>query len=361
MKEIFRKNNFDLIRLFAALQVVIHHLISHLEIKETPELLLSILSYFPGVPIFFFISGFLISKSYENNSVITEYIKNRILRIYPALIVCLFLTLFSIYIVGYFDNKSFSGLEFIAWVFGQMTFVQFYNPDFMRDFGTGVMNGSLWTISVELQFYIIMPILYGLFSLVNGKNSNRNLFFLIIIFLLFHIIKFLYQHEYADHLLYKLFSLSFLPWIWMFLVGIIFQKNFIFFYHLLSGKIFYILLLYLLIAYSFTNYLGFNVWDEKIGMNPFLFLFLVAVIFSFAYSFIGLSNMLLRKNDISYGVYIYHIPIINLLIYYGYFGGVSVFIAFITTLLFALMSWFFVERNSMKLKKYSLNSISIAK
>lgn len=42
-----------------------------------------------------------------------------------------------------------------------MSFVQFYNPDWLRGFGTGVLNGSLWSIPVELQYYVLLPFLIG--------------------------------------------------------------------------------------------------------------------------------------------------------------------------------------------------------
>ncbi len=96
MKEIFRINNFDIIRLFAALQVAIHHTMSHLKIEQNSDSVILMFSgFFPGVPIFFFVSGFLISKSYESNPSIREYAQNRILRIYPALIICTFIALCS--------------------------------------------------------------------------------------------------------------------------------------------------------------------------------------------------------------------------------------------------------------------------
>ena len=148
---------------------------SHLDIGHGESVILSILSYFPGVPIFFFVSGFLISKSYETNSQLSEYTQNRMLRIFPSLFVCTLLALFSVYLTGYFADKTYSISEFVFWVFGQISFFQFYNPEFMRGFGTGVMNGSLWTISVELQFYMMVPILYLAFGLSKEKNINRKL------------------------------------------------------------------------------------------------------------------------------------------------------------------------------------------
>lgn len=66
--EISRENNFDLIRLFAALQVLLGHGINHLQILGYDEIL-DVISFFPGVMVFFVISGFLITRSYINCSI----------------------------------------------------------------------------------------------------------------------------------------------------------------------------------------------------------------------------------------------------------------------------------------------------
>lgn len=60
-------NNFDLIRLAAASQVMVIHSIHNLGIETSRalEMLEFALSFFPGVPIFFVISGYLVSASYE--------------------------------------------------------------------------------------------------------------------------------------------------------------------------------------------------------------------------------------------------------------------------------------------------------
>lgn len=52
-----------------------------------------LLHYIPGVPIFFFVSGFLISKSFENNSSLWMGIGNNI---NPILFFILALLVFSI-------------------------------------------------------------------------------------------------------------------------------------------------------------------------------------------------------------------------------------------------------------------------
>ncbi|MES2796182.1 MAG: acyltransferase family protein, partial [Bacteroidota bacterium] len=115
-----RQNNFDLIRLFAALQVLVYHLLNHFKVLDIIPFLPEVLNQFPGVPIFFFISGFLITSSYNNpNSTLKTYFKNRFLRIYPALWVCL---LFTIILLFLFNEIEWGNFSFYAWIIAQMTF-----------------------------------------------------------------------------------------------------------------------------------------------------------------------------------------------------------------------------------------------
>ena len=86
----WRVNNFDLLRLLAALQVAVVHSIGSL--KPTgyfARLLGACLDRFPGVPIFFVISGVLISKSHQRSDSLRDYLRNRCLRIFPGVWVCL--------------------------------------------------------------------------------------------------------------------------------------------------------------------------------------------------------------------------------------------------------------------------------
>lgn len=170
-----RVNNFDLLRLFASVQVAFFHTSTHLRAPIDWPLPLVVLfgEALPGVPMFFVISGFLISASWEKNNSWALYARNRCLRIFPALWVCLGV---SIVTAAVFGGVDFLRLEVLPWIAAQLTVVQFYNPAFLREYGVGVLNGSLWTIPVELQFYLLLPVLYFALGLARRQGNGGLLF-----------------------------------------------------------------------------------------------------------------------------------------------------------------------------------------
>ncbi len=348
----FRENNFNLIRLFAATQVVLVHSYHHLNINNNIiHEIIKVIELFPGVPIFFFISGFLISKSYRNNRRLVEYAQNRILRIYPALWVCFILSVLSVVIVGYLNISDLLSLDFLKWLAAQMSFFQFYNPEFMREYGVGALNGSLWTIAVELQFYILIPLLYVL-KLMHNKA-------LIVLIFIFMILNRIILDIQSDDIIYKLIRVSFVPWLYMFLVGVFFQENFEKIKKILED---HILIKTLLILSFYLFIVLFVVYFEYGGLgnsiHPILFLPLTFFIIAFAYLPIKFTE-LIKRNDLSYGVYIYHMPIVNLFIYMGYIGSSWYYLmAIIFTYLFALLSWRYVERPALAFKKHPLNPVN---
>ncbi len=60
--------------------------------------------------------------------------------------------------------------------------------------------------------------------------------------------------------------------------------------------------------------------------------------------------------DLSYGVYVWHAPIINLLLVLGI---PSPLLVIVLTFFFAILSWFLVEKPALKLKRQSLKPIRI--
>ena len=337
------RNNFDLIRLFAAFQVAISHIASHLGVESS---ILGVLSLFPGVPIFFFVSGYLIYGSYdkskENPNPNLNFFLKRFLRLFPALWLCFMLSIVSIWASGYLSEVDFSLSDFAIWVFTQNTIFQFYNPDFMRGYGVGVINGSLWTISVELQFYILTPFL---FLLLNKLRSHYVI--LVVLFLVVSNVSNTHFNEKLN-IYQKLIGVSFVPWFYMFILGSLAYK-----YSSLVNVIKRINLIIFLVLFV-VSYIVMKDYGWGNGINPISYLLLAALVLKAAYTKPSLSDALLKKNDISYGIYIFHMPIVNYLIYQGIMGVAGLVLAVIAILAVSVLSWFFYEKRFLALKKSSL-------
>jgi peptidoglycan/LPS O-acetylase OafA/YrhL len=203
------------------LKVILSHSCRHFDIQDT--LFFDIIRLFPSVPIFFVASGFLVSASYVRSKSLSDYIKSRLLRIYPALYVSLGLSLiimFSLY------SPDITLEKFIFWIFGQLTFMQFYNPDFFRGYGSGVMNGSLWSISVQMQFYLLLPVIF----MVIKKYKYRLLWSVLFVILMgindvFY--SFFKDSETPRSLIVKLCHVTIVPHLFLFLIGVFFSKTYI--------------------------------------------------------------------------------------------------------------------------------------
>lgn len=337
-------NNLDLIRLIAATQVAVKHILIHLGIDEH---YVEILNVFPGVPIFFLLSGFLIFQSFNNSKSLPDFFINRFLRIYPALVVCFVFTVSLILLSGYLTFSSLAQPNFLSWVAAQLTIVQFYNPDFLRSYGTGVANGSLWTISIELQFYILTPILFYI-----TRRSPLLWAFLICIFIAVSQVARLF----ADNsMVWKFFYVSFIPWIYMFILGAWLSTRPDIIEFIRQRSLFTVLFAYFLVE-TIAYYLHFPIVGNEI--NTISFLFLSALIFKLAYYKPNFSSAILGKNDISYGIYIYHMPIVNYMIFKSWTGSVAYAMACIVAVYaIALLSWHIVERPALKLKRKSLRAV----
>lgn len=342
----FYENNFNLIRLFAAAQVAHGHLVTIFQLETTwyHAAILKFFAFFPGVPIFFFISGFLISKSWETSRSWKDYAIKRIARIQPALIVSVIIAISLTFVSGYLGHLSIPvSLMDIALLFlAKITILQFFNPDYLRSYGDGVLNGSLWTITVELQFYILIPLVY--YCLKAQASKVRNLIFLVVIFIGANISFDLLHDMYARTVAIKLLRMTFLPWFFMFLMGVLFQSKFDLFYKYLSGRFVWLLPIYLLSGYAGKK-IGFDFGNS---LNPIAFTILTCLIFSAAYTKKPIAELILGNADVSYGLYLYHMPVINYFIYLNFERSYfSAMLIAIITLLISITSWYVIENPSL--------------
>lgn len=356
--KISRINNFDLIRLLAALQVIFYHSSKHLHINNNVlTYVYQFLDYFPGVPIFFTISGFLIYRSFERRpNQIRQYALNRFLRIYPALWISFLVTFIILIIFNVINTSNIFSSELIAWILGQLTFLQFWNLDFMDEYGAGAPNGSLWTISVELQFYIILPFLFFLLQRFNKKYA---LSILLLLFIFSYCVNILgqylsYMEIYPTHRI--LLGVSIFPYLLYFLLGVFMYKYFEKLAFLFIEKFWIWLVLYIIYFSIFSIYCDFyqihdnTYWPNLWGLMGYVILSFLTI--AAALTKPTLSKKLLKDNDISYGIYIYHMIVMNIFIELGFLNNFIILIIVIgVTIVLAYLSWILIEKPALRYKK----------
>jgi peptidoglycan/LPS O-acetylase OafA/YrhL len=172
-----RANNFDALRLAAASLVIFSHSFLIAEGNENHEPLVWLTAqpaqHLPGqanlghvgVFIFFVISGFLITQSYEQTGEPLRFLAKRALRIFPGLFAA---TLITAFVVGPIVT-TFSPAEYVqrAEVYGYVVGNTLLNLTvhelpgvLMVDNPVGLeVNGSLWTLRYEFMMYLMVMVL----------------------------------------------------------------------------------------------------------------------------------------------------------------------------------------------------------
>ena len=170
MNDRFRHNNFDLLRfLFAGTVMLVHaHVLS-----RRPELafLSDWLSSELAVRAFFVVSGLLVFMSWDKTRNITRYAEKRLRRIYPAYFTvvagCALLLCFASTV----DTSTYFGVDWAKYLASNLVFLNFLKPTLPGVFEGNTyheVNGALWTLKIEVMFYVSVPLFAWLFDRV-GK------------------------------------------------------------------------------------------------------------------------------------------------------------------------------------------------
>ena len=320
-------NNFDFLRVVFAFTVAFAHLIelSDLEILKPFKVFFNTRLAIDG---FFIVSGFLIAKSYENSTTIIDYIIRRAKRIIPAYaVVVLISALFLSAISTYSLSEYFSNIQFWKYLTANLSFQNYLEPCLPGVFETNkfcAVNGALWTIKLEEAFYLLVPVFYWLV-----RVKKFNFYALIIIVYLLSVTYYTYFLSIDNYRIAKQLpgALAF------FGTGIVFYKNF----SLLQKWKDYIIIPCLIIFF-----LEHYILKTQL-LKPVAFGFMV---FYVAYSFRFLNNFG-KYGDFTYGIYIYHSPLIQLFVYLGLFNKyppILICMLFLMlTLLLAILSWYLIE------------------
>lgn len=154
------QNNFHWLRLIAALMVIYGH--SYAVTKEAGrDIFLRLVEYrFAGgiaVEIFFLISGFLITASMARSS-LRHYLWARILRIFPALAICMILTTFLLGPLLTTDQHYWYDASTWRYLYKNATLIatEYWLPGVFQQLPDKAVNGSLWSLLLEVRLYLVV-------------------------------------------------------------------------------------------------------------------------------------------------------------------------------------------------------------
>ncbi|GAK03729.1 acetyltransferase [Geomicrobium sp. JCM 19037] len=310
MSSMGKENNLDLVRFIIAAFVMYFHAFHIAGGEHSHELL--------RVILFFFISGFFVYGSFERWGNVKDFVLARCVRLFPGMIVLMFVTLFFIgpivtekSIMSYMtDTKTWEYLLGVTIVFLQ----QELPGVFTNNPYPNVVNGSLWTLQLELVYYASIVIL----SLLQ-LTKPRVLIVLFAFTYFLHHLSLPVGETYIS--LYRVFLLGMLFYVY---------KENIPIRH----------------AYAFGSFIVLLVfWNHPWFHELFIFFG----------SYLTLYAIYVRKLTIpwsrllgncSYGVFLFGYPVQQSVQHFlpQISAGQNFIISLPFACLFALLSWFFVER-----------------
>lgn len=338
-----RDNNFNLIRIAAALGVLVTHSFALAIGSGDAEPFRESLGMTLGsmaVDVFFITSGFLVTASLLSRQSTIEFIWARALRIFPALLAMLLLTVF---VLGVF----FTSLPISTYLSLPKTYIYFakcatlfngvaYNLPGVFDSNPykNAVNGSLWTMPYEVKMYAIL----ALFWLALRIAPKIRLMAFQIIILTFAFISGAYIL--VDHF-YLHTEGQFVKLFFMFFIGASFHvaREYVVF----SRALFWIFAAGLAVA-TLNKYIFFVVYVFTIAY----------ILFYLAYVPSGFVRRYNQFGDYSYGIYIYAFPVQQSAA--ALIPGITVLqmmlVSATVTFLLAALSWHLLEQRMLRLKAH---------
>ncbi|GAL81811.1 acetyltransferase [Algibacter lectus] len=162
-----KDNNFDFLRFLFAVFVVLSHAYPLSGTDETQQWIYKmtngqIVLAQIGLSGFFVISGFFIFQSMERSKSLLQYYKKRMLRLFPALLVLLLITVVVVPFVYTGVGSVFSNSTYLSYLPNNISLFGFQGV-IEGVFDTNhykAINGSLWTIRYEFTLYIVISFLF---------------------------------------------------------------------------------------------------------------------------------------------------------------------------------------------------------
>lgn len=158
------QNNFDLLRFTFAFMVFLVH--AHV-LSQRPELaaLSRWLSAELAVESFFVVSGYLVFMSFENSASTADYLEKRARRIYPAYFAVVVAAAAAGIALTQLPLGAYLSSGTVRYLVANLAFLNFLAPELPGVFQSNpvtAVNGALWTLKIEVMFYLCVPVIAAL-------------------------------------------------------------------------------------------------------------------------------------------------------------------------------------------------------
>ena len=337
------RNSFDGLRLALALIVLVEHtqtLSGALELAWFTR-------YFDAnfaVKGFFAISGYLVTKSFQTSASFAEYAEKRARRIVPAYVL---VVMYCVAIGALMTDLN--ALEFVTnwsvykYLFANLAFLNFLQPTLPGVFTenySAAMDGSLWTIKIELMLYCVVPLLVLGYSRIGPVHTG------VLAFLAGALWYTLFEHG-LDGAFGSMIARQMPGQLPYFAVGSVlgslkFSTTSV--RAIVLGGVLYLALHKSLLnenAIEYVNMVVFPVFVIALGQSTYL------------------SFDIGRVGDLSYGVDLFHFPTIQVLVDRGVYADnayLGLVFGIAATFVLAFLSWHFVEKRFLKRSSHYLRA-----
>lgn len=313
-----------------------------------------------GVPIFFVLSGFLITRILLLNKTSENYFKafyfKRALRIFPIYYLAL---LFSVF-WGLAVKADFNHFPLFLIYLQNFPISQNNSPDYCY----GLMNHT-WSLSVEELFYLFWPLLVFILQ-------KRTLVWVTLLIglasILFKLVMLCFFYtEHTDQLLLLSLAGNIDGLMAGALLGILSLDSTSFLYRPFPLKTFYFALLFFCLVLAANYHTYSEIFHFSLVKNLLSLCVIAFTFFAIAWVIThqNSSSLFLRPfnsrllqfaGTISYGLYLYHAIVYGITEAFVYhfkisFGSVPLlFFKILITLLISILSWRFIEQPFLRLK-----------
>ena len=269
--------------------------------------------------------------SYESSKSLSIYFQKRLLRILPAYIAVIIICSVLLYLISSRSFSQYFNLEFLKYIFFNVLTLNFLQPSLpgvFVDHHVPAVNGALWTIKIELMFYCCVPIIYFIMS----KFNRFYIFFIIYISSIIYSFLLTYMYAETGNDFFDRLERQLPGQLCFFVSG-----GFLFLYYSEIMK-YNLKILFISILIVWIHKYYFNLYL----LYPFTLAFII-IYFANIFPCLGKFG---KFGDFSFGIYIWHFPVLQILIHYELFSykilGFTLFI--ITTFIISFLSWNLVEK-----------------